>query len=122
MKHLRFVPAVALALGVLSTSACATGYAYGGSRDQGYGYGRYGNVDRIAYDNGFREGVRAGEHDARDRRRYEPTRNGDWKDGDNGYRRDYGDRGFYRRNFRSGFEAGYAQGFRRFDDGRNRRW
>ena len=125
MKNIRFVPAVALALGVLTTSACATGYAYGGQRDRGWGgydRGGYAGVERVAYDNGFREGIREGERDARKRHRYEPTRNGDWRDGDNGYRREYGDRGFYRRNFRSGFEAGYSQGFRRFDDGRNRRW
>jgi hypothetical protein len=127
MKSIRFVPVVALALGVLSTSACATGYAYGGQRDRGYGgYGGYdrgyAGAERIAYDNGFREGIRAGEKDARKHHRFEPRRDGDWRDGDNGYRREYGDRGFYRRNFRNGFEAGYAQGFRRFDDGRYRRW
>jgi len=115
MRH-RFVTAAALALGVLATtSACATGYAYG---DRGvYRDGRYAaDIELRAYDAGFRDGVRAGENDARGRRRYEPSRHGDWRDGDDGYHREYGDRNFYRRNFRSGFEAGYSQGFRRFDD------
>ena len=121
MKRFRFVSA-AMLVGVLSlTSACATGYAQGvyrdrGPYDRGYGYNR--NIDRVAYDNGYREGLRQGERDGRSRRRFDPTRNGDWRSADNGYRREYGDKGFYRRNFRTGFEAGYSQGFRRFD----RRW
>ena len=122
MKGLRLIPALALAGGVIvSTSACATGYAYSDRpiyRDGGY----YREVEQRAFDNGFREGVRAGEHDARDNRRYEPQRHGDWRDADDGYRREYGDRDRYRASFRSGFESGYSQGFRRFDDGRYRRW
>jgi len=120
-KRLRILPAALLAVGALTaTSACAT-YAYGGQRPYDRG-GYYNNdIQRIAYDNGFREGVRAGEHDSRDHRRYEPSRHDDWRDGDDGYHRNYGDKNWYRRNFRSGFEAGYSQGFRRYDDGRYRR-
>jgi len=124
MRNLRFVPA-ALAIGVLTlTSACATGYAYGdrgGYRDRGY-YGSYQGIERRAYDNGYREGIKAGERDGRSGRRYEPTRHDDWRDADDGYRREYGDRNFYRRNFRAGFEAGYSEAFRRYDGGRYRRW
>ena len=63
MTKLRILSAVLLSVGALTaTSACAT-YAYGGQRP--YDNGRYYNndVQRIAYDNGFREGVRAGEHE-----------------------------------------------------------
>src|SRR5262245_8207253 len=121
----RLLPgALALGLGVfaLSSTACATGYAYGGGQ-----YGRYDNggyyreIERRAYDNGFRDGLRAGERDGRRNDRYDPRRHGDWRDGDNGYRREYRDRDLYRRNFRVGFEAGYAQSFRQFDRG-YRRW
>lgn len=124
MKKLRFVPA-ALAVGVLAlTSACATGYAYGDRggyrRDRGY-YGAYPGSERVAYDNGFREGIKDGDHDSRSGRRYEPTRHGDWRDADDGYRREFGDKNFYRRNFRAGYEAGYSQAFRRYDRG-YRRW
>jgi hypothetical protein len=121
MSKSRIFAAATLALGVLaSTSACATGYAYG---DRGrYGdRGYYADVERRAYDNGFREGVRAGENDARDNRRFDPSRHGDWRDADDGYRREYGDKNYYRRTFRNGYEAGYQQGFRRFDNGRYRR-
>jgi hypothetical protein len=120
MMMKRLLPA-ALALSVLgiSSTACATGYAYG--RDRGrYDGAYYRDMERRAYDNGFRDGVRAGEHDGRDRRRFEPTRHGDWRDGDDGFRREYGDRGVYRRNFRAGFEAGYAQGYRQYDRGYRR--
>ena len=119
----RLLPA-ALTIGVLaSTTACATGYAYG---DQGR-YGRYGDRsyrygERVAYDNGFRDGVRAGEGDGRRGRRFEPSRHGDWKDADDGFRREYGDHNLYRRNYRIGFEQGYSQGYRRYDNGRYRRW
>jgi len=128
MTKLRFIPAAALAFGVLAvTSACATGYAYGdqGVYRDGGNYGRrgyYAEIERRAYDNGFREGIKAGDNDGRRGRRYEPSRHGDWRDADDGYRREYGDHNLYRRNFRSGFEAGYSQAYRRYDYGRYRRW
>lgn len=124
MTKLRVLPAALLAVGTLAaTSACTTGYAYGAYGTRPYDYsGYYRNIERVAYDKGFHEGVEAGEHDARRGRRYEPSRHDDWRDADEGYRRDYGDRNFYRQNFRSGFEAGYAQGYRRYDDGRYRGW
>jgi hypothetical protein len=112
MTKLRVLPAALLAIGTLAaTSACSVGYAYG---PRPYENGaHYRDIERQAYDNGFREGVRAGERDGRDGRRYEPSRHDDWRDADDGYHRDYGDRNLYRRNFRGGFEAGYAQGYRR---------
>ena len=119
MTKLRILSAALLAAGTIATtSACATyGYA---ARPYDNG-GPYQDIQRVAYDNGFREGVRAGEHDGRDGRRYEPSRHDDWRDADDGYHRNYGDRNWYRKNFRTGFEAGYAQGYRRSDDGRYRR-
>lgn len=126
MKKLHIIPAVLLALGAMASTACATGYAYGQGpyRDRGgYNDGRYyREVERRAYDNGFREGLRRGERDARGNRRFDPTRHGEWRDADDGFRREYGDHVLYRRNFRSGFEAGYAQGYRQNDRGRFRRW
>jgi hypothetical protein len=76
--------------------------------------GRPRDIERIAYDNGFRDGVRAGERDGRDHRRYEPSRIDDWRDGNRGYRRDYGDFQFYRRAYRVGFETGYSEGYDRY--------
>jgi hypothetical protein len=129
MKGLRFIPLAVLVFSAVASTACATGYGYGGYRDRGVyrdgGYrdgGYYARVERAAYDNGFRDGLREGERDGRRGRRFEPSRHGEWRDADGGFRREYGDHNVYRRSFRSGFEAGYAQGYRRFDDGRYRRW
>lgn len=123
MKRLGLVPALTLAIGVLSsTAACATGYAYGDRPVYRGGGDYYRQIERRAYDNGFRDGVRAGERDGRGRHRYEPQRHGDWRDADDGYRREFGDRNAYRHSYRNGFESGYSQGFRRFDSGPYRRW
>jgi hypothetical protein len=116
------LPAALLAVGALaSTTACATGYPYGARPPYNEG-AYYGDVERQAYDHGFREGLRAGDRDGRDNRRYEPTRHDDWRDADDGYRRSDGDRDAYKRSFRSGFETGYGQGYRRYDTGRYRGW
>src|SRR5262245_7696299 len=125
MRTLRLVPAVVLAVSAIASAGCATGYAYGQPtyRDRGpynSGYG-YREVERRAYDNGYREGLRAGERDGRNYRRYEPTRYSEWRNANDGYRREYGDHNLYRRNYRSGFEAGYNQAYRQYDRG-YRRW
>jgi hypothetical protein len=122
MKTFRFIPVAVLALSTVASTACATGYAYGGQRRDGYyGNGYYRDIERRAYDNGFRDGQRAGQRDGRSNHRYDPSRHGDWRDADNGFRREYGDRNLYRRNFRVGFEAGYSQAYRQYDRGYYRR-
>jgi hypothetical protein len=125
-KSLGLIPVAVLAFSAIASTACATGYGYGQGRYRdrgGYNDGRYvREIERRAYDNGFREGLRQGERDGRSNRRFEPSRHGDWRHANDGFRREYGDREFYRRNFRSGFEAGYSQGYRQYDRGRNRRW
>lgn len=107
----RIVPAIALAGALAAAPACATGgYGYRGDRP----YGRYGGgpeVERIAHDNGYHEGREAGEKDARRGRSFDLDRHDDWRDADEGYRRDYGDKDFYRREFREGFRAGYNDGY-----------
>ena len=113
----RYLGAALLAGGLL-TSAAACTTAYG----SGYRYGQpwpgdrdgYRDIDRRAYDRGFHEGLEAGEKDGSHHRGFEPSRHGDWRDADEGYRRGYGDREDYRRSFRSGFEAGYSQAYARW--------
>jgi hypothetical protein len=129
MKKLRLIPVAVLSIAALGSAACATGYGYGDPgrypNRGGYGYpdrGYYAQIERRAYDNGYREGVKDGQHDGRDRRRYEPTRHDDWRDADDGYRREYGDKNYYRRSFRTGYEAGYSEGYRQSDGYRYRRW
>lgn len=117
----RLLPALVLigALGV--APACASGqYVYRGDRPSyGGGYGR--EVERIAHENGYREGVKAGEQDARKGRSFQFDRHDDWRDADDGYRRDFGDREFYRHEFREGFRAGYTDAYNRNARGEYRR-
>jgi flagellar biosynthesis/type III secretory pathway protein FliH len=76
--------------------------------------GAYYEVRRAAYDQGYRDGARRGEEDARrgDRFGYQDER--DFQRADRGYHRSLGDRDRYRQVFRDGFSAGYSAGYSRF--------
>ena len=74
----------------------------------------YYELRRIAYDNGYREGLKEGEKDGRRSDAFEFRDEGAWRNGDKGYHRTHGDRARYRDFFRSGFEAGYADSYRRY--------
>ena len=65
-----------------------------------------------AYARGQADGYRRGFDDGNDRDRYDPTREGAYRDGDAGYFRDYGPRDGDRRNYRDGFRQGYEGGYR----------
>jgi hypothetical protein len=80
-------------------------------------YRRY-DVERIAFDNGYRDGLRDGNRDdwRNERFAYRDERN--YRDADNGYRREYGARWEYASAYRRGFEQGYR---RAYDDYRGRR-
>jgi len=107
----RMISAALLSLVTLAvTPACAS---------QTYGYRGYDarQAERRAYDYGYRDGVRAGEHDGRSGRVFAMERQSEWRDADDGYHRDDGDREFYRRNFREGFRVGYSEGFNRYARG-----
>ena len=107
----RHMPAYVLVAGLLLTApACAsTGY-YTYQRDES------SDFERRAFDNGYRDGLIRGERDARAGRWFSY---GSYSD-DRGYRHGEGDRSYYRRSFRQGFERGYTQAFDRF--GRDRRY
>ncbi|MGE5244899.1 MAG: hypothetical protein ACM3SQ_11785 [Betaproteobacteria bacterium] len=106
----RFAPVFLLAAALVSTSACAGSYY---DYDRGARY----DVGRRAYENGYREGLRHGESDARDGRRFDVQRQDDYRDADEGYRRGYGDRDDYQRAYRQGFAAGYAEAYNRVAQG-----
>jgi hypothetical protein len=106
----RLLSAALLAAGVFATTpACATNT---------YGYGRrdttWRDAERRAYENGYRDGLRAGERDVRSGRPFSVSRHDDWRDADDGYYGGYGNRQVYRRAFRSGFETGYRDGYDRY--------
>jgi flagellar biosynthesis/type III secretory pathway protein FliH len=104
------LPVVGVAAVLFATSACASG-----------GYYRYPvgarpgirQVDDRAYRNGFEEGRRQGENDARGRRSFDYGRHGEYRNAQNGYG-GYGNRNEYRQVFRQGFETGYNEGYRRY--------
>jgi hypothetical protein len=66
-----------------------------------------------AYDNGYSRGVQEGERDWRRGDVFNFADESEYRRGDRGYRREYGDRDWYRRDFRFGFEAGYRVGYGR---------
>jgi hypothetical protein len=67
---------------------------------------------------GFTDGYERGLDDGRGRDRYDPIRHKDYREGDVGYRNEYGSRDAYRNNYRAGFRQGYEEGYR---DGSRRR-
>jgi len=109
----RYLTAFALAgLVGLSTPACAA-QVYGQTYPRGDVYGGVRDFDRRAYDNGYREGLDEGRNDARHNRNFSYDRHSEYRDADDGYHRRDGDREFYRRSFRRGFEVGYREAFAR---------
>jgi flagellar biosynthesis/type III secretory pathway protein FliH len=74
----------------------------------------YYDTRRIAYDNGYREGLKEGEKDGRRGDRFEFRDEGAFRDGDRGYRRQYGDRERYRQIFRNGYAEGYQDAYQRW--------
>jgi hypothetical protein len=107
----RYFPALMLAVGVaIAAPACAAqtyGYGYPGRG----GYGR--ELERRAYENGYREGIEEGQNDARRGRDFSYERHDEYRDADAGFRRSDGDINGYRRSFRQGFQAGYNEAYDR---------
>ena len=117
MKRLLLVPA----LGVVGLAFASTASAqltarpdlnrptYADEARQPYNESR-----RVAYDNGYREGIKEGEKDARSRDVYSYQDERAWQRADKGYHRSYGDWDRYQQSFRTGFAAGYSDGYRRY--------
>jgi flagellar biosynthesis/type III secretory pathway protein FliH len=121
--HFYMVPALTLAAWAFALPAhaqlsrVATTLAY--SADERISYF---DARRAAYDNGYREGLKEGEKDARRGDRFDFRDEGAFRDGDRGYRRQFGDRDRYRQAFRSGFSDGYSEAYRRLNVRNNRGW
>jgi hypothetical protein len=111
-KTHRHLPALLFVAGVAAAApACAAQtYGYGYPRSNA-GYGR--DIERRAYDNGYREGLQEGRNDGQRNRNFSPERHSEFRDADNGYHRGDGDRDFYRRAYRQGFQTGYRESFDR---------
>lgn len=109
-KATRLLPAVAALAVLFTVPACASGGLY----PQRYPAGVRVAADR-EYDRGFRDGLRRGEQDGRRGRRYDVWAHGSYRNADNRIGRR--NSSIAVRAFRDGFEAGYAQGYRRYARG-----
>jgi hypothetical protein len=76
------------------------------------GYGRSGGYDRVAYDNGYRDGLRSGEEDGSRGRGFNYSRHSEYRRAD-GHNDRLGNRGQYQQVYRRGFEEGYRYGYDR---------
>jgi flagellar biosynthesis/type III secretory pathway protein FliH len=74
----------------------------------------YYDARRVAYDNGFREGVKQGEKDGQKNQAFEYQDEKTFRNADKGYHREYGTLERYRQSFRNGYSAGYSDGYQRY--------
>ena len=83
---------------------------------------RYGNNNsyQVARQQGYVAGLRTGASDAQRGQSYSPQRSHYWRNGADGYRSGYGNRGQYQQIFRNAFAQGYREGYQRYA-GNNRR-
>lgn len=98
-------------------------------RDQGEAYpdrDRNRRINDAAFDNGYADGYEKGLDDARDGRSADPTRHGWYRSANRNYEPQYGSRAqyanIYRDGFRSGYQAGFADGERYGGGDRNHRF
>ena len=90
--------------------------------DYGRGHRGDGPAFRHGYDRGWREGSEEGRNDCRKHRDPRYWREGEYRDGDKGYKHWMGPRWNYSAGFRRGYEAGYRRAYAAFRPGwRDRR-
>ena len=82
----------------------------------------YAAARRAAHENGYRDGLKRGEQAARANKPFNAQIERDYRDGENGYNRSYGDRNRYRDDYRGGFAQGYRDGYERRGGARDRGW
>jgi hypothetical protein len=110
MKALGWAAGVLALLGLAAPAQAVDWRSIFGRNDDGYRYRRY-DPGRVAYDEGFRDGIEKGERDGKKGERYSVRRHGDYRDADDGYRREYGPKYQYQRVYRQGFEQGYRRAY-----------
>ena len=97
--------------------ATANGYA----KTRVYIDGSYSNLDvdadyystaRIASDYGYRDGFSDGHEVGMERETYNPYKEGDYRNGTNGFEGDFGSKYLYKEAYRQAYLKGYDAGFR----------
>jgi hypothetical protein len=80
------------------------------------GYGGYGNVNKVAVNQGYQDGIYTGQRDGERGQSYNPQRSHFYQNGhgDNGGYGRYGNSYQYQQAYRNGFLRGYQQGFQQY--------
>ena len=116
MRRLLLVPALGVAALALTApvQAQTRGWLDDGRSYSAPAQQSYYDSGRVAYDNGFREGLKQGEKDGRKNDRYAYQDENTFRRADKGYHREYGPVDRYRQSFRTGYAAGYSEGYQRY--------
>src|SRR4051812_237633 len=115
MRRLLLVPTLGVAALALTVPLQAQTRGWiGDSRAYSSSQQSFYDSGRVAYDNGFREGLKQGEKDGRkqDQFRYQDEKT--FQRGDKGYHREFGSLERYRQSFRTGYSSGYSEGYQRY--------
>lgn len=116
MRRVLLIPALGVAALALTAPVQAQsrgwlndGRAYAPPAQQSY----Y-DSGRIAYNNGFTEGLKQGEKDGRKREQFRYQDDKTFQRADKGYHSEFGSMDRYRQSFRTGYSAGYSEGYQRY--------
>jgi len=71
-----------------------------------------GGYQEPAFARGYSDGYQDGANDGKDRNRYDPVGEKDYRSADKGYSGNYGSKDAYKNNYRAGFRQGYEEGYR----------
>ena len=77
-----------------------------------------GGYQEPAFARGYSDGFEDGAKDGKDRNRYDPVGEKDYRSADKGYYGSYGSKDAYKNNYRAGFRQGYEEGYRQGNSGR----
>jgi hypothetical protein len=111
MKSFQLLLTVAVALGMGAPAhAQYRNYQYGGGYPGSGGYER-GRGASPAYQIGLEDGRRDGEHDMYGRHSFRPEHSSNFRHADRGYRGFFGDKRFYKEQYRAGYIEGYRMGY-----------
>jgi hypothetical protein len=111
MRTMALAAVVSLAFG-----SVAWGQGWGQYDDDDY-YRRHDEAREHGFQNGTRDGLRAGQYDSERGRRFN-FKSDDWEDA-HGYEHWMGNHGHYKQAYREGYERGYRRAYG-YDDGRYR--
>ena len=71
------------------------------------------NYDNLAYNTGYQDGASVARDDVWHNKPLNPNPRGKYDDMDHGYRRDFGDKNYYKQQYAAGYRAGYESAFSR---------